>query len=407
MKTSYISPPAGLLDITVIKDNDPRVMITLDLGIPNFTVFSLKMPIVQARPADMTALLAEALSALLDEMSAFMLSLGFEEKVIVVVYAMVLATFKEMSPDSVTGTGVAPDDTVITYEGSFKLPMEFVNETYNRVVTAASVIKRVPKQRHIELTVMKPNKVEVEDVGKVIRQYRNRSLKTQPKPMFMLVYDQKGRPAGTIPLGGGFKNNLLKMMKGAVATPQYTEPLVFEREAEMSFKNAVGIPNRIEIAGGSYYPEAFCGDDCALYYNPDNQRYLVKFPDGRVVKFARRPSVRQLKAKNYAIPAPYWRWSLIKEEKEPPVLAPALDNPEMDDVRESERTLTAASDAGEGWVEDAEVEEEIHLPSDLSIENYDHSSGNEHSTGKRDQQDLLDPAAAGKLAITPGSGQGF
>ena len=222
MKKSYISPPTGNLDITVIRDKEPYVTITLDLGIPNFTVFSLKMPVVEARPADMTALLAEALSALLDEMAAFMLSMNYAEEIIVRIYATILATFKEMTPESTTDaamSAVGKDDTIVTYEGSFQLPMNFVNETYDKVVTGAhKVVKRMPALRHIELTVMKPTKVDTQDVGKIIRQYRNRSLKTQPKPMFVVVYDQRGRPTGTIPIGNNMKNTLLKM-RGATATP--------------------------------------------------------------------------------------------------------------------------------------------------------------------------------------------
>jgi hypothetical protein len=169
----------------------------------------------------------------------------------------------------------------------------------------------VPKVRHVELTVMKPQKTTVEDVGKVIRQYRGRSLKTQPKSMFVVVYDQRGKPTGTLSLGPNFRNNLLKSVKGSAA-PQYTDTLKYERANEMLYKNAVGIPKTIYVADEVFFPEAFCGDDMALYAS--THRWLVKFPDGRVVKFSTRPSVRQLKNKNYPVPSPYFQWSLIKDE---------------------------------------------------------------------------------------------
>lgn len=325
MKKSYISPPSGTLDITIVRNNDPYVTLMLDLGIPNFTVFSLKMPIVQDRPASMTALLGEALGALLDEMSAFMLSMKFREEVIVRIYATVLATFQQMTPESTTDAGVsevAKDNTVVTYEGSFQLPMDFVNETYNKVVTGSSILRRVPKVRHIELTVMKPTKIEESDVSRAIRQYKGRSIKNQPKPLYVVVYDQRGRPSGTLNLGPQFKNNLLKMMKGAAPAPQYTDTLTFANDLELKFKNAIGIPKSILMksenmrdTGNEYQPEAFCGDDMALYTVGQDGKYLVKFPDGRVVKFTNRPSIKQLKIKNYPVPANYWRWTLIQESK--------------------------------------------------------------------------------------------
>ena len=47
-KTAYVSPPHGALDITIIRDAQPRVTISLDLGIPNFTVFSMNLPLAEA-----------------------------------------------------------------------------------------------------------------------------------------------------------------------------------------------------------------------------------------------------------------------------------------------------------------------------------------------------------------------
>lgn len=347
MKTSYISPPTGALDITVVRDKDPYCTITLDLGIPNFTVFSLKMPVVPARPVDMTALLAEALAALLDEMSAFMLSMNYAEDIIVRIYATVLATFKEMTPESTTDAGmssIGKDNTIVTYEGSFQLPLPFVNETYDKVVTGAQVVKRMPKQRHIELTVMKPNKVDTQDVGKLIRQYRGRSLKTQPKPMFVMVYDMRGRPAGTVPVGPNFKNTLLKKMRGSVPPPQYTEEVHFNNDTERKIQNVVGIPRNIALAKDLYLPEACCGDDMALYKSSGREpHYLVKFPDGRVVKFPARQSIRQLKAQNYPVPSPYYQWSLIKP------LAPPAEQPENEGGKQEGTKLCSKCHVRPEW----------------------------------------------------------
>ena len=400
MKQAYISPPAGLLDVTIIRDNDPRVVITLDLGIPNFTVFSLKMPVLE-QPGSMTELLSEALSALLDEMSCFMLSLAFDEKVIVAIYAMVLATFKEMTSDSKTDASqsqVGRDDTVVTYEGSFQLPQPFVDETHRKVVTGSRVLKRVPKVRRVELTVEKPQKVQKEDLGRVIRQYRNRSLKTQPRNLFMVVYDQQGRPAGTVPMGAKFRNNLLKLRSSQQAsTPQFTDPATFERLNELLYKNVVGIPKSISVEENEFLPEAFCGDDMALYADRTH-RYLVKFPDGRVVKFHNRPSVRALRNRNYPVPSEYWRWNLIKKDEVPDPadeisFSEVEENPELEEntnektsaklcsqchIRAEwrdglchkclEKQKTGVADAGGGWKKDTQTEIALETGEKSSID---------------------------------------
>src|SRR5271157_2532844 len=222
-KIAYVSPPHGVLEITIIRDANPRVTISLDLGIPNFTVFSMTLPLAEGQPQAMSQLIAEAVHVLLDEVATFMLTMEYEEKVIVNIYAHVLATFKTMSTESDPSKeqdSIGADPTVQIYEGTFEMPLDFINETQTRVVTAAVKINRSPKIRHIELTYTPKQKTKPSDTARVKRQYRGRSLRTQAKPMFVVVYDQLGKATGVIPVGTGknFKNELLKAMhkKGSV-----------------------------------------------------------------------------------------------------------------------------------------------------------------------------------------------
>src|SRR5271170_8459369 len=77
-KTAYVSPELGALDITMIRDGNPRVTIALDLGIPNFTVFSMTFPLAEGAPREMSELIAEAVSILLDEVATFMMAQEYE-----------------------------------------------------------------------------------------------------------------------------------------------------------------------------------------------------------------------------------------------------------------------------------------------------------------------------------------
>src|ERR1700728_4498683 len=100
VKQAYVSPPNGVLEITVIRDAQPRVTLNLDLGIPNFTVFSMKLPLVEDQPKAMSGLIAEAVHVLLDEVAAFMMSVEYTEEMCVQIYATVLAAFKGMSNEA-------------------------------------------------------------------------------------------------------------------------------------------------------------------------------------------------------------------------------------------------------------------------------------------------------------------
>src|SRR5208337_2794113 len=260
-KNSYVSPPTGALDITIIKDAQPRVEMTLDLGIPNFTVFSLKIPLVEDQPQAMSGLIAEAVHALLDEVASFMISMEFEDEIIVEIYATVLAAFKGMSGEADSSkeqdkTGADP--TAKTVEGTFNLPESFVNETQRKVVTGATKIKRAPKVRHIELTYSPKPKTTVDDTARVIRQYRSRSLRQQGRPMYVVVYNAQGQPQGTLALGPGFKNQLLSLTKrGAV---EFIPPISFPDEQTMKAGLLPpGIPKAISVGNMTYLPEGVAG----------------------------------------------------------------------------------------------------------------------------------------------------
>jgi 8-oxo-dGTP pyrophosphatase MutT (NUDIX family)/GNAT superfamily N-acetyltransferase len=323
-KQAYLSPSTGTLDISVIRDSRPSVSITLDLGIPNFTVFSIKIPLVEDAPTSMSSVIAEAVHTLLDEMSAFMISMDFENKVIVLIYSTILTAFKGMTGEADTNKSmdaIGKDPVVKTFEGTFKLPMAFINETFDKVVTASSskTIKRPPPvHRHLELTYEKPAKTTVTDARKVIRDFKNRSIKTQPGPMYVIVYDTFGNPKATIPIGQNFKNQLLKTMypKRGSKAPQFTPTVKFDNDIEMKTTNAEGIPKSIFVGDEQYSPFAYISDDMALF-GSDKKEWVVKFPDGRCVAFTDFPSVESLKEKNYPVPTVYTSWTPLDKDAMP------------------------------------------------------------------------------------------
>lgn len=510
-KSAYISPQQGVLELNVIRDANPRVTLSLDLGIPNFTVFSMTLPLVENQPRSMSELMAEAIHVLCDEVANFMLAMDYAQEVIVQTYGTVLNCYKGMSKETDTDKtqgSLTEDDFVKTFTGTFNLPQSFVNETQNRVVTAAArisqylqglaaearkagsfenfrqdfhhdikygtywhltsdpnfkidpskgprdmadgrmetgklmisshlenwdatynydeegkrketrpyaalidmsevprtayhqvsrgfgnefwvddpskakvvkvmsiaqakaldrrrhaalpqseeeleefynqatgkqavvagkVIKRPPKVRRIELSVEKPAKPTVSDVARVIRQYRGRSLKTQPKPLFVVVYDQMGKPSGTLPLSPAFKNKLLSLgKKGSV---EFTNAVTLENEHEMRYLAVDGIPSTITIDARVYKPSAFAGQDTALY-NGDAGDWLVKLMDGRIVgPFPGRPNIASLRYLNYPIPKNRYRWRLLNEEDIPQPEPEEEESPE-------EQTEDAVLDSG-------------------------------------------------------------
>ena len=97
IKTAYLSPSTGTLEITAVRSLQPTASIVLDLGIPKFTVFSIKFPLPNGDPLAFQQVASEALGVMLDEMAAFMISTGYKKEVIAKVYALALDCYRGMT----------------------------------------------------------------------------------------------------------------------------------------------------------------------------------------------------------------------------------------------------------------------------------------------------------------------
>lgn len=254
-KVAYVSPPLAELYITIIRDANPTVVLTLDVGMPNHLPhFNLKFPLVEeGSGTGMAAVVREALNALLDEVMLFMQSMGYDREVQVQLYAAALACFESMGMASEAGAAFPEylqDGIVKTYEGTFPMPTAFVEETQRAVVTAATKVQRVPVVRRIELTKLPPNKTNTYDVEKMIRLYRNRSLTQQPHRLYVMVYDQMGRPSGVIP-ADKFKSNLLKSgtieNEGELVLPLYGHGKLYPKGHRVVMKPNANNPYQVSI----------------------------------------------------------------------------------------------------------------------------------------------------------------
>jgi 8-oxo-dGTP pyrophosphatase MutT (NUDIX family) len=209
-KTAYISPTFATLEVSAMHTGlSPTASIVLDLGIPKFTTFSIKFPIPEETQA-FQQVASEALGVMLDEMTAFMISVGYKKEVIAKIYALTLACYKDLVAND-HPENREKDPSIGSVRGEFQIPADFINETQRYVVTAGKKVDRSPRQRRVEIVPKRPVNPSKNDVLKAIRRYRFQSIKSQPFPLYLVVYDNMGQPKGTLTLGPGFHNELLKM----------------------------------------------------------------------------------------------------------------------------------------------------------------------------------------------------
>lgn len=210
-KTAYVAPPLAELTVTIIRDANPTIVLTLDVGMPNWLPhFELKIPLPDGKASAAAKVTREALGVLLDEVMAFMQSMEYSDESQIELYSKALQCFESITPEAESERAYPDyikDTTVKTYDGTFPMPQTFVDQTQLHVVTASEhksyktqdTIRRVPDVRRIQLTKLPPPKTTPDDVGKLVRLYKGRTLVTQPHRLYIMVYDQFGKPAGVIP----------------------------------------------------------------------------------------------------------------------------------------------------------------------------------------------------------------
>lgn len=195
MKLSYISPDCGTLELTLSSLERPQGIISLDMGVPNWPAWNIRVP-VDAEDANL--ILDMAFQAMAEDFLYFLISLGFEEDLAKSTFALVLLAweniksqdFPEMDGGSASLLAPVPLDQV------------FVEEIHRTVVTASPIKRKGPaipakKQvRRMEVVRQVGPTKALNEAKQIVQKYRNRSLKGQPRPMYLLVYDFNGKPIG-------------------------------------------------------------------------------------------------------------------------------------------------------------------------------------------------------------------
>lgn len=191
MKLSHISPDIGILELTLMAMERPQALLTLDMGIPNWPVWNLRVPMDNV---DGEKILDMAVQAMAEDVLQFLLVMHVSEDVSKETFSKIL-----MAYELIKGQNAENDGDSSTYRAGLEISPEFINETHSAIVTAAAKRNQPAtgkSVRRMEVIRPVPKTRALQEAQQVIKKYRNRSLKGQPRPMFLLVYDYNGRPVG-------------------------------------------------------------------------------------------------------------------------------------------------------------------------------------------------------------------
>ena len=207
-KTAYLSPKEAELTISIEDGARAKVTISLDLGIPNFTRFAINFPCDGLLSDEIDSYARQAFEALLDSLTAFMISMKYDEDRITAITQAADACFMGLGNDDASDAGLDPDRGIRMYEGHFELPIEFVEETHKRVVLAGKV-QRSPEFREITLRPLATE--EIDSLPEPhIQMFRDMITKTTPKPFSVQVIDKPSEERARGPKPREWESRLLQ-----------------------------------------------------------------------------------------------------------------------------------------------------------------------------------------------------
>jgi hypothetical protein len=199
MKTAYISPDKGVLEITVLAAERPEALVTLDMGIPHAPAWVLRVPVDHE---DGWKILDMSIQALAEDFLKFLVDRGFQTDLAMRFFSGILEAYKSLKEDD----SPLDEGGAISLKAEIALDEDFVNEVHKTIVVAAikrtNPVKTEKKPvRRLEVSYKPPKGKALSEAQKIIQKYRNRPLTGMPKPWFITVYDFNGRPVGVKRLG--------------------------------------------------------------------------------------------------------------------------------------------------------------------------------------------------------------
>ncbi len=185
-KTAYINPPNGTVEFHLIRDPEPEALLVVDLGMPGgVTTIRLTLPIDRE---EANALLAKASESLLSAMTLQLLGAGFDDSTAAQVYSSALAGLNHLRDDQELWKGGPGQDTSMrTVRVAFKLPQDFANAAYHKVVLAKQIHRDKPITT-LRLVEMADNKrPDKEDTERIIEMQLWQYGKSAPRRQYLLM----------------------------------------------------------------------------------------------------------------------------------------------------------------------------------------------------------------------------
>lgn len=203
MKQAFLLSEQGVCNIYFVRDQNPRIQWLIDLGIPNFSVFMLELPIPEDNPSHVEIIFNEGMALLLDQIKVFLEQHEFGDDA-----GVLKAIVKAVRS---TDIDYGSTELLYGYEILFPLTTDFYNKVMDRLVRQkvasrdmdiSNAVHKGPQigGRYVSdwesRVVKQKDQKALQDAKKIIDRYKNTIYKNTPGPLYVVMYDRAGMPRG-------------------------------------------------------------------------------------------------------------------------------------------------------------------------------------------------------------------
>ncbi len=195
MKQAFVSEKYGTLTLSVIRDANPSMLITVDLGLPTMPQFSLKLPFPEHEALNANYIFNCGVAVLVEQIHIFLNRQGFVENDIIETINSLYTALEQYKIE--VPEAWEEGDTAEMHEIHFPLTESFYQEIQDHLVSnKQSAYENKAKEFELRLQKRTQDQKAKEEAGEIISRFKNNIYKNSPGQLFVTLYDRFGKPSG-------------------------------------------------------------------------------------------------------------------------------------------------------------------------------------------------------------------
>lgn len=196
MKQAFVSEKYGTLTLSVIRDANPRMQITVDVGLPTMPIFSIELPFPETEAHNANRIFNSGVDLLEEQIHLFLNEQGFVEDDILDTLGSLRESLKDYTAEPPAEW--EEDGPLDMREIRFGLTIGFWQQIQDHVIADKQAAVYVNRAQEFEdrLKQRTQDQKAKEDAKAVIDRFKQNIQKNSPGQLFVTLLDRNGKPAG-------------------------------------------------------------------------------------------------------------------------------------------------------------------------------------------------------------------